>query len=182
MVSPAIGVEACSAAHVTQLSRVTFVIMQILKQVEPATCNMSHSGKKVTQSWQLQSGLREMTGGIQMLLCGFCSKGCLNGFLLEERAIPASSMWPVWCSWTFRSVVSLHEASCPELAAAEAGLPAPATAAPITHSRTRLGRHEVHTKHRACTEVSSETNRERSLLENTSVSQLLLHSLIWLFC
>lgn len=139
MVSLTIGVEACSAAHVTQLSRVTFVIIQILKQVEPATCNVSHSGKKVTQSWQLKSGLREVTAGIQMFPRGFCSKGCLNGFLLEECAIPASSMWPAWCSRTFPSVVSLHKASCPELAAAEAGLPAPATAVPITQRRTRAG-------------------------------------------
>ena len=75
MVSPTIGVEACSAAHVTQPSRVTFVIIQILKQVEPATCNVSHSGKKVTQSWQLKSGLREMTGESKCFLVAFAAKG-----------------------------------------------------------------------------------------------------------
>lgn len=51
LVSPTISLETCSAAPVTQLLRVTFVINQILKQVEPATSNVTHSGKKMTQSW-----------------------------------------------------------------------------------------------------------------------------------
>lgn len=86
MVFPTIGLEAFSAAHVTQLSRVTSVINQILEQVEPATSNVTHSGKTVTQSWQLKSGLKEATVGIQMPPVVFVAKA----FIPEKGTVPVS--------------------------------------------------------------------------------------------
>lgn len=52
--SPAIDLKTYSASPAAQLSIVTFVINQILKQVEPAPSHVTQNEKKMTQSWQLK--------------------------------------------------------------------------------------------------------------------------------